>query len=208
MKEETNDIFKGEILNELENKPIECYELFLDDDEQKYFPQYKNGRARDIWRVYASAFCAMFTGHGLYGNNKTNSLHWTERIAAIVFNLINFGGLASLMLGATNLLLPVFGISNLSYLVFGFINLSPFLLVVGGVLVLTGFYLAWQGSKIAKESRRIYIETQIQENQKWLLVSKDAENINLVPVQSNNKLISNGIKFEDIEDPKFSFNKN
>ena len=122
-------------------RKTECYELFWDDNKQKYFPQYKR-RARDIWRAYVLAFCSMFTGRGVYGSTETNHLDWEERIAAIIFNLINFGGLASLMFGITNLLLPVFGISNLSYLVFGFINLSPFLLVVGGILVLTGFYLA------------------------------------------------------------------
>lgn len=199
-----------EKLNLLENKnkPIECYELFWDDAQEKYFPQYKR-RARDIWQAYVSAFFAMFTGRGVYGSTKLNYLDWKERIAAIVFNLINFGGLASLIFGATNLLLPVFGISNLSYLVFGFINLSPFLLVVGGILVLTGLYLAWQGSKIAKESWRICVEAEKSPyQQKWQLVSKNQENITIVPVQGDSKLVSDGIEFTNIKDPNFSFNEN
>ena len=52
---------KMEDLNLLgdENKPVKCYELFWDDAQEKYFPQYKR-RARDIWQAYVSAFFAMF----------------------------------------------------------------------------------------------------------------------------------------------------
>ena len=179
-----------EKLNLLENKnkPIECYELFWDDAQEKYFPQYKR-RARDIWQAYVSAFFAMFTGRGVYGNTKLNYLDWKERIAAIVFNLINFGGLASL--------------------VFAFVNLSPFLLVVGGVLVLTGLYSAWCGANISKESRRICVEAEKSPyQQKWQLVSKNQENITIVPVQGDSKLVSDGIEFTNIKDPNFSFNEN
>ncbi len=192
MKEETDDMLKDEMLNKLENKveSIECHEFFWDDDRKKYFPQYKIGIAHGMWRAYVSAFYAMFTGRGFYDNAKLHYLDWKERIAAIVFNLINFGGLTSL--------------------IFGIVNLSPFLLVVGGVLVLTGLYSAWCGANISKESRRILVETQQQEyanKYKWNFVPKDKANIKLVPVQSNSKLISDGIEFEDIEDPNFLFNK-
>lgn len=175
-----------EELNLLENKnkPIECHELFWDDAQGKYFSQYKNGIVRDIWRAYVSAFFAMFNGRGVYGNTKLNYLDWKERIAAIVFNLINFGGLASL--------------------VFGIINLSPFLLVVGGVLVLTGLYSAWCGANISKESRRIYVRIQTIESRQgehnWQFVAKDVENITLIPVQSGDKLISDGVDINYILD--------
>ncbi len=186
MKEETDDMLKDEMLNKLENKveSIECHEFFWDDDRKKYFPQYKIGIAHGMWRAYVSAFYAMFTGRGFYGNAKLNYLDWKERIAAIVFNLISFGGLASL--------------------IFGIINLSPFLLVVGGVLVSAGLYSAWLGAKIAKESRRIYVRIQTIESRQgkhnWQFVAKDVENITLIPVQSGDKLISDGVDINYILD--------
>ena len=160
----------------INNNLIECYELFFDYNKRRYYPQYSKYRfIGNIFWAYVSAVCAMFTGQGL-GHTKKKTLDGEERIAAIVFNLINFGGLASL--------------------IFGFVNLSPLLLAAGGILVLTGFLLAYQGAKSAKESSQIYLDVKSKKDG-WpnFFYKKDLDNgkITVIPMQSDNELISNGI---------------